>query len=217
MLLLLAILPRGGKRKGQGCHLSLPLTSHIEGSVWGQAQPTLYTLQMSQGVVGNSTMGRAAKDGHSGSSRRRSPHRRLAIRLLFRPIPRHFSRWGAKREAAMLRLQLGQTHSLLFHWLKTCPKMSKPGWSTISGDRRDVAIRAGKGPLPLIPTHGLVASSEPLPKLPGAPGSTSGVVAGGGPSKHSQGRARLLSFNPDAHQNPSCSQGPCRPGRSSHT
>ena len=43
----------------------------------------------------------------------------------------------------MLRLQLGQTHSLLFHWLKTCPKMSNPGWSTISGDRRGVSIRAG--------------------------------------------------------------------------
>lgn len=55
------------------------------------------------------------KKSRSGSSRGRSPHRRLAIRLLFRPIPRHFSRWGAKREAAMLRLQLGQTHSLLFH------------------------------------------------------------------------------------------------------
>ena len=59
-------------------------------------------------------------------------HLRLAIRLLLRPIPRHFSRWGAKREAAMLRLQLGQTHSLFFHWLYTCPKMSTPGWSTIS-------------------------------------------------------------------------------------
>lgn len=56
----------------------------------------------------------------------------MAIRLLLRPIPRHFSRWGAKREAAMLRLQLGQTHSLFFHWLYTCPKMSTPGWSTIS-------------------------------------------------------------------------------------
>lgn len=94
----------------------------------------------------------------------------------------------------MLRLQLGQTHSLLFHWLKTCPKMSKPGWSTISGDRRDVAIRAGKGRLPLIPTHSPVASSEPLPELPGAPGSTSGVAAGGGPSKAlpGQGYAALL-------------------------
>lgn len=57
---------------------------------------------------------------------------RLAIRLLLRPIPRHFSRWGAKREAAILRLQLGHTHSLFFHWLYTCPKMSTPGWSTIS-------------------------------------------------------------------------------------
>lgn len=57
---------------------------------------------------------------------------RFAIRLLFRPIPRHFSRWGAKREAAMLRLQLGQTHSLFFHWLNTWPNTSSPGWSTIS-------------------------------------------------------------------------------------
>lgn len=54
----------------------------------------------------------------------------------------------------MLRLQLGQTHSLLFHWLKTCPKMSNPGWSTISGDRRGVAIRAGRRPSPLVPTRG---------------------------------------------------------------
>lgn len=44
-------------------------------------------------------------------------HLRLAMRLLLRPMPRHFSRWGAKREAAMLRLQLGHTHSLFFHWL----------------------------------------------------------------------------------------------------
>lgn len=57
---------------------------------------------------------------------------RFAIRLLFRPIPRHFSRCGAKREAAMLRLQLGQTHSLFFHWLNTWPNTSSPGWSTIS-------------------------------------------------------------------------------------
>lgn len=54
------------------------------------------------------------------------------MRLLLRPIPRHFSRCGAKRDAAMLRLQLGHTHSLFFHWLYTCPKMSTPGWSTIS-------------------------------------------------------------------------------------
>lgn len=57
---------------------------------------------------------------------------RLAMRLLLRPMPRHFSRWGANREAAMLRLQLGHTHSLFFHWLYTWPKMSTPGWSTIS-------------------------------------------------------------------------------------
>lgn len=72
----------------------------------------------------------------SGVGEGRCPHRRLAMRLLLRPMPRHFSRCGAKRDAAMLRLQLGQTHSLLFHWLKTCPKMSNPGWSTISGDSR---------------------------------------------------------------------------------
>ena len=58
---------------------------------------------------------------------------RLAMRLLLRPIPRHFSKCGAKREAAMLRLQLGHTHSLFFHWLYTCPNTSTPGWSTISG------------------------------------------------------------------------------------
>lgn len=57
---------------------------------------------------------------------------RLAMRLLLRPIPRHFSKCGAKREAAMLRLQLGHTHSLFFHWLYTWPKTSNPGWSTIS-------------------------------------------------------------------------------------
>lgn len=59
---------------------------------------------------------------------------RLAMRLLLRPIPRHFSRCGAKREAAMLRLQLGHTHSLFFHWLYTWPNTSNPGWSTISGN-----------------------------------------------------------------------------------
>lgn len=59
---------------------------------------------------------------------------RLAMRLLLRPIPRHFSRCGAKRDAAMLRLQLGHTHSLFFHWLYTWPNTSSPGWSTISGE-----------------------------------------------------------------------------------
>jgi len=34
-----------------------------------------------------------------------------AKRELFRPMPIHFSRWGAKREAAIFRWQLGQTHS----------------------------------------------------------------------------------------------------------
>lgn len=149
------------------------------------------------------------------------PHRRLAMRLLFRPIPRHFSRWGAKREAAILRLQLGQTHSLLFHWLKTCPKMSNPGWSTISGDRRGVAIRAGGGPLVSCPWPRGLLKPPPLPlppKLAAALGATSGPAAKEGTSKDPRGAgAGQLSFNPEAHQNPSCYQGPCRPGRSSHT
>jgi len=68
---------------------------------------------------------------------------RLAIRLLLRPIPRHFSRCGAKREAAMLRLQLGHTHSLFFHWLYTWPNTSNPGWSTISGNLEQ-AVNYGK-------------------------------------------------------------------------
>lgn len=43
----------------------------------------------------------------------------VAIRLdanreLFRPMPMHFSKCGAKRDAAMLRWQLGQTHSAGF-------------------------------------------------------------------------------------------------------
>lgn len=63
---------------------------------------------------------------------------RLAIRLLLRPIPRHFSRCGAKREAAMLLLQLGHTHSLFFHWLYTWPNTSTPGWSTISGNGTEI-------------------------------------------------------------------------------
>lgn len=62
-------------------------------------------------------------------------HLRLAMRLLLRPMPRHFSRCGAKRDAAISRLQLGHSHSLFFHWLYTWPNMSKPGWSTISGCR----------------------------------------------------------------------------------
>lgn len=151
----------------------------------------------------------------SGSSRERCPHRRLAMRLLFRPIPRHFSRWGAKREAAILRLQLGQTHSLLFHWLKTCPKMSNPGWSTISGDRRGVAIRAGRGPSPLVSRPWpletpCLGSQEPqVLRLVQFPEEELASIPGTG--------AGWLSFNPEAHQNPSCYQGPCRPGRSSHT
>lgn len=53
------------------------------------------------------------------------------MRLLFLPIPMHFSRWGAKRLAARVREQFGQTHSCCF--LTGCwPKTSKPAWSTIS-------------------------------------------------------------------------------------
>lgn len=40
----------------------------------------------------------------------------------------------------MLRLQLGHTHSLFFHWLYTCPKMSTPGWSTISAGGHDQTL-----------------------------------------------------------------------------
>lgn len=69
---------------------------------------------------------------------------RLAIRLLLRPIPRHFSRCGAKREAAMLLLQLGHTHSLFFHWLYTWPNTSTPGWSTISGNGAEIVTVAYK-------------------------------------------------------------------------
>ena len=39
------------------------------------------------------------------------PHLRLAIRDELRPMPIHFSRCGANRDAAKLRWQLGQTHS----------------------------------------------------------------------------------------------------------
>lgn len=62
-----------------------------------------------------------------------------------------------------------------------------------------------------------MAYPNPLPKLTGAPGSTSGPISREEISKYSQGKARLLSFNAEAHQNPSCYQGLCRPGRSSHT
>lgn len=67
---------------------------------------------------------------------------RLAMRLLLRPIPRHFSRCGAKREAAMLRLQLGHTHSLFFHWLYTWPNTSNPGWSTISTNLKKKRLKS---------------------------------------------------------------------------
>merc|ERR1711872_787804 len=48
-----------------------------------------------------------------------SDFRELAIRLLatrelLRPIPMHFSKWGAKRDATMLRWQLGHRHSNCF-------------------------------------------------------------------------------------------------------
>lgn len=144
ILLLLAILPTEGKRQGQGGHFSLPPATEAK------HMPPCVPYQGPG--AGNYTTAQGTRDepSSSGSGSGRSPHRRLAMRLLFRPIPRHFSRCGAKREAAILRLQLGQTHSLLFHWLKTCPKMSNPGWSTISGDRRGVAIRAGRGPSPLV-------------------------------------------------------------------
>lgn len=154
----------------------------------------------------------------------KSSHRRLAIRLLFRPIPRHFSRWGAKRDAAILRLQLGQTHSLLFHWLKTCPKMSNPGWSTISGGRRGVAIRAGRVPSSCSRQGPMSSLNSSLPKLTGAPGSASRAVSRKPSESHPSyphlptlGRTRPLSFHPEAHQNPSCYQDLYHPGRSSRT
>lgn len=112
-------------------------------------------------------------------------HLRLAIRLLLRPIPRHFSRWGAKREAAMLRLQLGQTHSLFFHWLYTCPKMSTPGWSTISVGQE--GWRGGWGGREISPALRLTPEICPC-RLP-------------------------PPFPP--HQSPSCCRGRCHPGRSS--
>lgn len=181
ILLLLAILTRVGKRKGQVCHRSLASNFRYSEASGAKHNPPSVSYKCPQGTT---PWYELQKMNSSGSGRGRSPHRRLAIRLLFRPIPRHFSKWGAKREAAMLRLQLGQTHSLLFHWLKTCPKMSNPGWSTISGGRRGVAIRAGRGHSPLVPTHGPMASSNPLPKLTGAPGSTSAVVSREGTSRH---------------------------------
>lgn len=94
---------------------------------------------------------------------------RLAMRLLLRPIPRHFSRCGAKREAAMLRLQLGHTHSLFFHWLYTWPNTSSPGWSTISGNvkqalsvacRRLFALMQFWHSLSLIPKQKVIVAQE---------------------------------------------------------
>lgn len=140
ILLLLAILRRGEKRKGQGYHQFAHYFTekYLRPKYSLPSAPYTCPTGPHHGTdcIGCVSLVQAAK----------SSHRRLAIRLLFRPIPRHFSRWGAKRDAAILRLQLGQTHSLLFHWLKTCPKMSNPGWSTISGGRRGVAIRAGRVP-----------------------------------------------------------------------
>lgn len=47
-----------------------------------------------------------------------------ASRELFRPIPIHFSKWGAKREAASVREQLGQTHSSFLIPFNECPNIS---------------------------------------------------------------------------------------------
>lgn len=85
---------------------------------------------------------------------------RFAIRLLFRPIPRHFSRWGAKREAAMLRLQLGQTHSLFFHWLNTWPNTSSPGWSTISEKDKRQLFRVKPLRVRLLLMHERIGAGE---------------------------------------------------------
>lgn len=136
MLLLLAILPRVEKKKGHPSARECTV-KHVR----TKDGPPPVPYQWPPETIPRYKLHKMCIAG-AGS---RDSHRRLAIRLLLRPIPRHFSRWGAKREAAILRLQLGQTHSLLFHWLKTCPKMSNPGWSTISGDRRGVAIRVGRG------------------------------------------------------------------------
>lgn len=67
----------------------------------------------------------------------------------------------------MLRLQLGHTHSLFFHWLYTCPKMSTPGWSTISAGGH-------AQPLPRDPRSalgGFLGLSELPHSLSGAEGS----------------------------------------------
>jgi len=48
------------------------------------------------------------------------------------PMPRHFSRCGAKRAAARLRWQLGQTQSYCFLVDNTQPNTSRPRTFTIS-------------------------------------------------------------------------------------
>ena len=60
-------------------------------------------------------------------------HLRLAMRELLRPMPMHFSRCGAKREAARWRWQLGHTHSKFF-LVGAWPSTSTPGLSTRAGD-----------------------------------------------------------------------------------
>jgi len=59
-------------------------------------------------------------------------HRRRAMRVTLAPIPIHFSRCGAKRAAARLRWQLGQTHSYCFLVDSTWPNTSRPRTFTIS-------------------------------------------------------------------------------------
>ena len=65
----------------------------------------------------------------------------LAILELFRPIPIHFSKWGANREAAKFLEQLGQTHSCCF-FTGTWPKMSSPFLSIMAANNQsNIAIR----------------------------------------------------------------------------
>lgn len=158
---------RGGPGLDLGISaLSFPLPSPAQSSHTATTLPTRASVSPMGGAGGGS-------------------HLRLAIRLLLRPIPRHFSRWGAKREAAMLRLQLGQTHSLFFHWLYTCPKMSTPGWSTISVGQE--GWRGGWGGREISPALRLTPEICPC-RLP-------------------------PPFPP--HRSPSCCRGRCHPGRSS--
>lgn len=68
----------------------------------------------------------------------------------------------------MLRLQLGHTHSLFFHWLYTCPKMSTPGWSTISAGGHDQTLPRDPPP---ICSGGFLGLPELPHSLTGAQGS----------------------------------------------